>query len=171
METSLKDLGIQNQAMSFQEMVNNSREKRAQVIQPPPPPTIPQAPSPVIMPEPIPMPMQSRPQPPMPPSMAPVPPMTGMAPQAAPMLPFAEQVNSNEPASKKCDAKPKGGFCMDSYQKEILVLAAIASALASPLAQDKLADISYFRDNRVLRAIASGAAVAILFAVVKKFML
>lgn len=168
METSLKDLGIQNQAMSFQEMV---REKRAPVVQPPPPPMIPSPMSPHIMPDAMPMPVQARPQPPMPPPMAPMAQM--QQPMMNPMLPFAEaqaQAGMDTKSEAKCDAKPKGGFCMDGYQKELLALAVIASILSSPMAQDKLAEVSYFRENRLFRAIASGVAVAVLFTLLKKFM-
>lgn len=181
METSLKELGIQNQAMSFQEMANLSREKRAPVVQPPPPPVIPPPINPMVMPEPI---MRNQgniqhqgipnvPMAPLPQNTLPQNPPPIIPNPVAPMLPFADPSSSGtlpeHSALAKCDPKPKGGFCMDGYQKEMIALALIAGIMSSSMAQDRIAQVSYFRDNRVLRAVASGIAVALVFTILKKF--
>jgi hypothetical protein len=169
METSLKDLGIQNQALSFQEMTGMARDKRA-VVQPPPPPSIPQG-APIIMPD-LPMPQApiSFPKPQLPhPSGMNINPV-GM------QLPFAGvSENAIAPTASSqgpptCNnPKPQGGFCLDAYQKEMMALAIIASAISSPMAQDKLGEFVYLRDNRLLKAAASGVLVAMVFVVIKKF--
>lgn len=168
METSLKDLGIQNQSLSFQEMTGMTRDKRA-AVQPPPPPSIPQG-APIIMPDlPIPQAPMSFPKPQLPhPSGMNINPV-GMQLPFAGVSENAVAPNASHGGNPSCNPKPQGGFCLDAYQKEMMALAVIASAISSPMAQDKLAEFVYLRDNRLLKAAASGILVAVVFVVIKKF--
>ena len=149
--------------MSFQEMIDATRSKggQGQPMMAREQQQVQQMQAPQMQ-----MQMQAPQMPPMP--------MNTMSQQVQqpPMIPYESQPSkvvaptSTEPASAK-----SSGLCMKTEYRELLALVAIVAIVALPEAQQKISELGLLRDNKILKALATGVSVAAIFMIARKFLI
>ena len=165
MQTSLSELGVNSQAMTFQEMLESRKRKQEPVI-----------------------PAQSNEQvrqnvasvPDAPPgggTMYPhpgqgIPPMEQGAPLAMPaaMPPAMPRPVMAAPGQVVAQPQVAAPMCMPKDQKELIALMVLAFCVNTPYVKEKLSQVSIFKDNSIMNAVGIAAIVTGGFFVIRRVM-